>query len=285
MLGNPFSPFYARARARGVGRPLDHSCLHVALHGPRRSVWALCERPVSEASRAACELAIGRSRVAIDRGALRFDVEEPGSPFSDGVRGRVTVHFEADGASPIALDQARHHQWWPVAPLARVEVDLRSPGVRFEGDGYHDANAGRAPIEASFSGWTWSRAALRRSGEAAHVAIAYDVLERGGAHTVRSVLFDARTGAFDAIEEVSRAPLPATRWGLQRRAAADRGSVPHVERGLIDSPFYARSLVATRLLGRDATAIHEVLSADRLRHAWVRFLLGFRTRRAPHGGP
>ena len=52
-----------------------------------------------------------------------------------------------------------------------------------------------------------------------------------------------------------------------------------VERSLTDSPFYARSLVRTRLLGRDALAMHEVLSAERLRRGWVRFLLGFRMAR------
>jgi carotenoid 1,2-hydratase len=49
-----------------------------------------------------------------------------------------------------------------------------------------------------------------------------------------------------------------------------------VVRTLDDGPCYARSLVRTRVLGRDVTAMHEVLSGDRLRRAWVRFLLGFR---------
>ena len=284
MLGNPFSPFYAKARARGPARPLDHSCLHVALYGPRRSSWALCEQPVADAARGARELAIGRSRIAFERGALVVDVCEPLAPWRGVVRGRVTLHLDACSSRPVALDRRGHHSWWPLAPFARVEVDLPSPGVRFQGDGYLDANVGATPIESAFSGWTWSRATLRRPGEPVAVAVTYDVAERGAPVVPRDVLFDARGGVLEARGPSPRARLPASAWGLARLAAADRGHTPRLARALTDSPFYARSLVATRLFGRDATAVHEALAADRLRKQWVRFLLGFRMRRRGETG-
>ena len=276
LLGNPFSPGYASARARGDARPLDFCSLHVALHSPRGDLWSLTERAIPESARRPDEVSFGRSRVAIDRGALVLDLHEHTTPLRGLIEGRVTLHPEIASPVPVALDTAGQHRWWPVAPLARVEVELRSPRVHFQGLGYHDANAGSVPIDASFSGWTWSRARLRGSRD--QVAVAYDVVELSGDEHARGMIFDGRGAG--PLERTWRAPLPATAWRLGRSCAADEGHAAHVQRSLTDSPFYARSLVRTRLLGRDALAMHEVLSAERLRRAWVRFLLGFRMRRA-----
>ncbi|HEY5310274.1 MAG TPA: carotenoid 1,2-hydratase, partial [Casimicrobiaceae bacterium] len=72
------------------------------------------------------------------------------------------------------------------------------------------------------------------------------------------------------------ARLPATRWRIDRATRTDEGSEASVTRTLEDAPFYARSLVASQLLGKPATAIHESLSLDRFRAGWVRMLLPFR---------
>ena len=45
---------------------------------------------------------------------------------------------------------------------------------------------------------------------------------------------------------------------------------------LEDAPFYARSVIATRLRGEDVTAVHESLSLDRFRAPWVQAMLPFR---------
>ena len=275
LLGNPFSPAYARARARGTARALDFCALHVALHGPRRSSWSLCERSIHESARRPREIALGRSHIAFDRGALAFDIHENTTLLPGAVRGRVTLHPEhaqIGGAAPVALDAAGDHRWWPVAPLSRVEVDLQSPDLRFRGYGYHDANAGTVPIDESFRGWTWSRA---RVGE--RVAVAYDVVESSGEEHARGMVFG--TPGTTSLDRTWRAPLPSTFWRLARSVAADEGHAARDIRSLTDSPFYARSLVRTRLLGRETVAVHETLSADRLRSSWVRFLLGFRMTR------
>jgi carotenoid 1,2-hydratase len=279
LLGNPFSPSYARARANGRPRALDHCALHVALHGPRRSLWALTERTVPDTARRPRALAIGSSRVSVDRDALIIDVDERATPIPDAVRGRIVVRPRSTSSTAVSLDAAGEHTWWPVAPLADVEVALTAPRVRFRGHGYHDANAGEGPIDAAFAGWTWSRA---RVGE--RVIVAYDVVRRDGSESAHGMVFDPRQAApLDGLGDLgprSRATLPATVWRLPRAVAADEGHAASIARSLTDSPFYARSLVRTRLLGRETTAMHEVLSADRLRSAWVRFLLGFRMARA-----
>jgi carotenoid 1,2-hydratase len=273
LLGNPFSPAYAVARARGVARALDFCSLHVALHGPGRSVWSLVERPLPDAARRGDSVTMGRSRVSIDRDALVIHVNERATPFAGMpgglVKGRVKLRPECAASGPVALDGAEKHRWWPVAPLAQVEVDFESPRVRFRGHGYHDANSGASAIDDGFAGWTWSRA---RVGD--RVVVAYDVVERSGDERMRGLVFGA--GTCSAFEPAWRAPLGATAWRLARSVAADEGYGAKIQRTLTDSPFYARSLVRTRLIGCKALAMHEVLSADRLRRGWVRFLLGFR---------
>lgn len=41
-------------------------------------------------------------------------------------------------------------------------------------------------------------------------------------------------------------------------------------------PFYARSLVSSRLLGEPITAMHESLSLERFATTWIKLLLLFR---------
>ena len=64
--------------------------------------------------------------------------------------------------------------------------------------------------------------------------------------------------------------------GRDRTTRTDEGSVAGVTRTLEDAPFYARSLVASQLLGKPVIAVHESLSLTRFRAAWVRMLLPFR---------
>lgn len=64
LLGNPFSPAYARARDRGPASALAYSSMNVALYGKRASAWALHERPIDEGARAAHGVTIGASSMS-----------------------------------------------------------------------------------------------------------------------------------------------------------------------------------------------------------------------------
>jgi len=50
----------------------------------------------------------------------------------------------------------------------------------------------------------------------------------------------------------------------------------HLDRILGDTPFYARSVIRTRLLARKVHLIHESLSLDCFSSGWVRAMLLFR---------
>jgi carotenoid 1,2-hydratase len=151
-----------------------------------------------------------------------------------------------------------------------VEVALTEPATRWSGQGYFDANAGDAPLEDTFAHWHWSRACLPDG-----TAILYDVCRRDGARTTLALHCDAQ-GNVREFPPPPAAHLPATRWRIDRATRTDNGSAACVTRTLVDSPFYARSLVTAQLLGKTGIAVHESLSLTRFRAAWVRMLLPFR---------
>jgi carotenoid 1,2-hydratase len=275
LLGNPFSPAYARARRGGPANALDFSSMNVAIYGRVRSAWALAERRVTDGDRTAHGVAIGASSMRWDGDRLVVDIDERTTPFGRRLRGRVIVHPEATTGLVHPIDARGEHSWWPIAPLARISVDLPQPGVRFTGHGYHDANAGDVPIPDAFERWSWSRG---RTGDGAAL-LTYDVALRDG--RLRTLAFEVSSrGEIADLPHTWRAPLAPTAWGLARRARVDAGEPARVVRVLEDGPFYARALVETRLGGRGVVAMHEELAAHRLRRLWVRFLTGFRMRRA-----
>ncbi|MFO0606760.1 MAG: carotenoid 1,2-hydratase [Polyangiales bacterium] len=280
MLGSVFSPFYAKARARGGAvDPLDHCALNVALYTPRGKLWSLDERGRDRVHRDASSLSLGASVVAWERDALVFHLRERTTPFltarplgDSRIVGKVTVRPRVRVDEPHALDADGAHLWWSAAPSARVEVELDEPGLRWTGDGYHDANAGDGPLEDAFRSWDWSRASV---GDDA--VIVYDPLTKDGRRRPHARRVTP-SGRVEAVELPRTCSLPRTPWGVERATRTD-GPRARVRETLEDSPFYARSVLDTRILGRDVAAVHETLDLERFRKGWVQFLLPFKTRR------
>lgn len=285
MLGNVFSPWYARARAEAAASgakadPLAHCTMNVALYGPRASTWALTERGAAEVSRGPHHLTLGASSMRWERGELHVTLREQTSPFPSLRRGRIVGRVRVIPsivhAEPQAIDAGGRHLWWAVAPLCRVEVELSEPSLRWSGAGYHDANAGDGALEDDLHGWDWSRAVVD-----GRPVVLYDSTlrdgRRGRARLARRYLPDGTAEPFDPPVERS---LGRTRWGIARHARADRQADPRVVRTLEDAPFYARSVLSTSLLGSPVHAMHESVDLDRFASSWVRFLIPFRMRRA-----
>jgi carotenoid 1,2-hydratase len=271
LFGSPFSARYARARRRGPSRALDHCSVNVALYHRGRSCWTLDERSV-EAVSASNAARIGRSAIAWDADRLVVDVDES-TKLGRRVRGRVVLRPETTTELRIALDGRGDHAWWPAVPHARIEVDMVEPGLRFTGAGYHDANAGRLPLEASFARWDWSCARAGRD-----VMLTYDVTDREGCH--RPLALRIAPSGIAALDGCPPIQLPRTLWRLERSVRADPGHGARVLRALEDGPFYARARVATTIAGSPVVAMHETLDVRRLARGWTRLLAGFRTRRS-----
>ena len=81
----------------------------------------------------------------------------------------------------------------------------------------------------------------------------------------------AATKALDALFHVDPPPtakLRQTGWRVGRSIRSEDAA--HLVRTLEDAPFYARSLVAAKLLGEPVMLMHESLSLDRFRMPVVR---------------
>lgn len=269
-----FSPYYAWARRRGAGEPLNHCALNVALYGRGGKRWALTERGRDAVHRERAALTIGPSSLAWDGAALTFRIDEVTAPLPSRIRGLVRLHPAAITDRSITLDAEGRHRWWPIAPCARVEIELERPALRWAGPGYLDSNAGDGPLEDTFTSWDWSRASLPHG-----TVVLYDVRHRDGGSLAVALAFDRR-GSVEHVVPPPLVRLPRSRWGVARSSRADAGHPVAVLRTLEDTPFYARSLLATRLLGEPAVAMHESLSLDRFAAGWVQMLLPFRVPRA-----
>ncbi|UEM22844.1 carotenoid 1,2-hydratase [Skermanella mucosa] len=276
FIGSVFSPYYAWARRRGRGDPLNHCSVNVVLTGAGGNRWCMTERGRSRLRRDQRSLAIGPSSLDWDGTVLTIRLDETTMPVPSRVSGTIRVHPHALTERSFTLDASGRHRWWPISPRSRVEVDLDRPGLRWTGTGYLDTNAGDEALEDAFSQWDWCRADL---GDGA--AILYNVDRRAAPPLALSLRIDP-AGAVEMDDPLPPARLPATKWWrIPRATRADPGHAVTVRETLVDAPFYARSVLETSIGSRPATAVHESLSLDRFRMPWVQALLPFRMPRLP----
>ena len=215
---------------------------------------------------------MGGSELAWQGDDLTARIDERSAPWGSPLRGRVRLIPLLTSASTFLLDPDGHHTWSPRVPVARIEVDFEEPRISFRGTGYLDVNRGLGPLEDTFGSWGWSRTSV---GE--NVAISYDVKLRDGRSCMRAL---GSHGGRELSPIIGQTPigLPGTRFGLDRTGWSEPGAPMRVLRTLEDGPFYARSVVETTLGGDRAMGMHEAVSLDRFRAAWVRFLMPFRMR-------
>ena len=260
-----FSPYYAWSGRRD---PQNHCAVNVVLYGPRAR-WAMTERGRGAVARESRHLAIGPSALSWDGDALTIRVDEVCAPVPRRIRGVIRVTPRGLNPRAFTLEDQGGHIWRPIAPRSHVEVDLDAPALNWRGDGYFDMNAGGEPLEDGFSRWTWSRAAL-----ADGATILYDSERRRAGPLSIALRFDKAGEAHD-FAPPPRAPLPKTLWRLSRETRSEDGAA-RITRNFEDTPFYSRSLVTTKLLGRELACVHESLSLDRFAQPHVRLMLPFR---------
>ena len=249
---------------------MEHCALNVALYG-RQKRWTMTERGSEQLSRDGETFRIGPSGLRWDGDTLVIEIAETTPWLRRPVKGTIRVRPKAMVDRPLALGRSERHFWWPLAPCARIEVDLADPGCSWTGEGYLDMNVGAEPIENGFAHWDWSRATLKDG----RTVVLYDLAPRDGAPTSLAVRFDPRAEV-EEIDLPAPARLRPTLWGIGRRTRADRGSVVQVRKTYEDTPFYARSALGTQLFGETVETMHESLSLDRLRSPLVQFMLPYR---------
>jgi len=270
FIGSVFSPYYAWARAKGPAQPEDFCAINVALYSPGAGRWAMTERAAASLTRDRDTLRIGPSALHWRDGQLDIMLDEISVPWLRRIRGSIRLTAEALPDCIVHLDDAGHHRWRPIAPLARVEARFDAPALNWQGHGYFDMNSGDAPLEQAFDHWHWSRA--RRANEA---LILYAATRRDGSRFDLALACD-RAGRVLERPAPPRQRLPSTLWRLRREVGGDADARPHLVRTLEDSPFYARSLVQGQWDGEALTMMHESLNLVRFRQRLVQAMLPFR---------
>ena len=235
----------------------------------------MTERGSSSVARSTSQFNIGPSQLRWTGDHLQIDVNEVCVPFPQRVLGTVRVYPDALCNYSAALDDEGKHRWGPIAPCARVEVDLQKPGMKWQGHAYLDSNEGDEPLAPPFKTWDWSRARLRDNS----TAVIYDVTQTNGAKTVLAERFKP-DGTWESFEPAARREkLKPTPWRVDRGIRSDRSdsaAPSRVLQTLEDSPFYARSLVQTELCGEQVTAVHETVQPQLLNTLAVRMMLPWR---------
>lgn len=273
MLGNVFSPYYARQRELGVTNPLEYCTINVASYDKGCSFWTLTER--RSALRSPDHIEIGQSRFSASDDAVSVDISERTAPFGTPVRGHVRVTPSRWLPTTHVLDDPGRHRWSPLALNAEAEVEIVAPtGRKWSGHAYVDTNHGDEPLERGFRRWDWSRAT---TPSGTHVV--YDVERRDGSCASIRKTFRP-TGSISELGNVGITSLPRTVWGIRRSVPSDDNAPATVVRCLENTPFYARTLAHGTIDGEPAHIVHETVDMDRFVQRWVRFLIPFRMRTA-----
>jgi carotenoid 1,2-hydratase len=267
----------------------------VALYGQGGNHWAMTERGSSTLQRTASEYRLGNSRLAwkstasknqLPAGSLVVDIDEYTAPIPRRIQGRVKLFTPGVCNFSTTLDAAGRHHWGPIAPCARVEVELQNPRLSWAGHAYMDANQGSEPIEQAFHEWDWSRAEMADGS----TTVIYDVRGKAGADFAGSTATAADKviaqrfapdGSHHPFEAPARQPLPRSAWRIARTMRSDAGVPPRLIKNLEDTPFYARALLQASVMGEPVTAMHETLNVPRVVSWPVRFMLPWRMPRRP----
>jgi carotenoid 1,2-hydratase len=264
MLGSLFSPRYAARASRGA-RPLQHCAVNFALYqGGVRRQWVLSEYARAEAS--AGELRIGDSRLCYrEDGTVELFIRARTQPLGTMTKASLSLRPEGQSLGSQVLVPGLSHTWTPLALRAKATLRLPMLDKTLEGVGYHDGNAGDAPLGGGLPGWTWARVHGPTSTDVQYWLPSGNQLRAHG------------TAETSSLERGQGVALPSARtgWGLKVPTLLDAGPVRLAPLRLLESsPFYARLEASTA----SVHALAEVADFRRFHSPLIRWMAHFRTR-------
>ena len=133
FIGSVFSPYYFRSRSRGDALAEEHVSLNAILYGPSKSRWCMTERASAALTQSSTSLTIGPSALRLTDDGLTIEIDERATPFGLRVRGVVQIQFAQRSDTCFELDDAGEHWWWPIAPLAQMQVAMERPELACQG--------------------------------------------------------------------------------------------------------------------------------------------------------
>lgn len=269
FIGSVFSPWY---RWSGRKNPEDHVCINVATYG-NGGRFTMTDRGASALRQSPESFTVGPSSLHWDGERLVIDIDEISSlPLVSRMRGRIVVTPSALTEVELPLTPCGTHIWRPFAPTSNIEVDLGA-GWQWSGHGYFDANFGTRALEQDFDYWTWGRYPVPGGS-----VCFYDAVRRDGTELAVGVKF-TDTGETEAFELPPKTRIARSLWAVKRETRADHGFQPRQVKGMLDAPFYSRSLVETQIDGHVTRGVHEALDLKRFRGPWLMPMLAVRVPR------
>jgi carotenoid 1,2-hydratase len=266
FVGSVFSPYYARARAKGLGDPENHCAINVALYGGTRR-WAMTERGKADIARSPSEFVCGPSSMRWEGDELAININERCTPLTRRLTGVVRVKMPSRYSTDVALDEKGLHHWRAVAPHARVDVQLSAPDLKWQGRAYHDMNWGSEPLERGFREWTWSRLHDERGA-----VVFYDAQRTDHSRKAFALRFERGEVLESSLPPQHR--LKRGFWGMAQDVRSE--CAPDVIARLEDAPFYTRNHVRVGHEGKLLEAFQESLSLTRFDNRVVQMMLPFR---------
>ncbi len=271
-MGSVFSPYYYWAQQKTKNAdPENHCCINVALYGKGIRRWTMTERGKRHMSRSATHFQVGPSYLRWHGDHLELNLREVSVPIPQSVRGVVRVYPERLFNFVTPLDDHKIHHWGPLAPSARVEVELEQPNSKWKGHAYLDSNEGQALMAGAFHEWDWSRAQLKDGS----TAVLYDIRQMQGPERLLAVRFKT-DGSVEPFNAPPRQALPKALWRVGRSIRSDANVKAQVMHTLEDTPFYIRSVLKSGLLGQEVVSFHETLNVPKLDRTITRLMLPWR---------
>ena len=265
-----FSPWYAWA---GRKDPHNNVCINVATYGPGGR-FTMTDRGKSALRQSRDCFEVGPSQLHWNGKQLTIDINEIGSPpLVSRVRGQVTLTPSAITGVELPLTPQGTHIWRPFAPISDIKVDIESPGWKWNGHGYFDANFGTRALEQDFTFWTWGRYPTK-----AGATCIYDATRRDGTELESAIAFTPDGQAHETAAP-PRTKFRCSLWAVHRETRADPGITPKQALNMLDAPFYSRSAVTTQLNGETTTGVHEALDLRRFRSPLIKPMLAVRVPR------
>ncbi len=93
----------------------------------------MTERPLEAVSRTTSQFTVGPSSLSWDGKSLTIRIDEIAVPVPRRVQGTVRVVPTAVTSHAFMLNENGNHRWWPIAPCARVQVELDRPASALAG--------------------------------------------------------------------------------------------------------------------------------------------------------
>jgi carotenoid 1,2-hydratase len=234
----------------------------------------MTERGEASSNTSEKEFNVGPSSLKWDGSCLTINFDEFTIPHMDRLRGTVKIFTENITNIEVPLTNDETHIWRPFSPNSRIEVKVQKPGWDWSGHGYFDANFGTSALEKDFSYWTWGRFPTK-GGTTAF----YDAIPRQGPPLNLGLKFKDN----GEIEELNNPPpkskLSRSLWTVRRETRSDLDFKPKQVKYMLDTPFYTRSAIETKIFGEKVVGVHEALDLNRFASPFLKPFLAVKAPR------